>query len=542
MILSTLIMLPLVCALIVTIWPNGRTLRSLGLALSLIEFFLSLILFDRFDPAVASIQLAEQHAWIPRFGIQYFLGIDGISFWLVILTTFLNPIIILASWNSIEKRWKGFLASLFVLQAAMLGSFLALDAVLFYVFWELSLVPMYFIVGIWGGTRRIYATIKFFIYTMAGSLLMLIAIIVMMYYTQEVTGTMSANLLDFYRHRLPFVAGEFFSLQTLLFFAFAFAFAIKIPLFPLHTWLPDAHVEAPTPGSVILAGVMLKMGTYSFLRWVIPLFPQAAEYWGWLFMLLGVIGIVYGALVAMVQPDVKKLVAYSSVSHMGYIVLGMFAINSYGVSGSLYQMLNHGISTGALFLLIGMIYERTHSREISKYGGLASVLPVFTVCFFIVTLSSIAVPLTNGFVGEFLILLGTFNAKPFYAYIAVLGVVLGAAYMLWMFKRVFFGEKGELVRDEAHPLKDLSLREMTVLAPLLILIFWMGIFPGQFLKWSNASVDFLVKNKSQYHLGVHLPSATGPKFVIQRELERGLAVEAEKNKMQIENTSAEDAQ
>ncbi|MNJ91095.1 NADH-quinone oxidoreductase subunit M [compost metagenome] len=502
MILSAIVFLPLLFALVIAVWPKENSVRPLALGFALIEFVLSLALFKNFDPASASLQMVEKHVWIERFGIQYFFGIDGISLWLVLLTTFLTPIIVLASWSSIDKRVKGFHACLFILQTAMLGTFLAMDAVFFYVFWELSLVPMYFIVGIWGGSRRIYATVKFFIYTMAGSVLMLVAIIYMMYLTQEATGQMSASLLDFYKLKIPFVGGEFFSLQTLLFFAFALAFAIKVPVFPLHTWLPDAHVEAPTPGSVILAGVMLKMGTYGFMRWVIPLFPEAAEHWAWLFLLIGVVGIIYGALVAMVQPDVKKLVAYSSVSHMGYILMGLFAFNSYGMNGGLYQMLNHGISTGALFILIGMIYERTHSREISKYGGLAGVLPIFTIFFFIITLSSIAVPLTNGFIGEFLILLGTFQAAPVFAYFAVSGVVLGAVYMLWMFKRVFFGEKGELVKDEHHPLHDLNAREIIVLVPLVIMVFWMGIFPNNFLNYSKASIDHLVNNKGSYNLTV----------------------------------------
>lgn len=502
MILSAIVFLPLLFALIVAVWPKENSVRPLAFGFAIIEFLLSLAIFKNFDPNTANLQMVEKYMWIERFGIQYFFGIDGISLWLVLLTTFLTPIIILASWSSIDKRVKGFHACLFILQTAMLGTFLAMDAVFFYVFWELSLVPMYFMVGIWGGTRRIYATVKFFIYTMAGSVLMLVAIIYMMYLTQEATGQMSASLLDFYKLKIPFVGGEFFSLQTLLFFAFALAFAIKVPVFPLHTWLPDAHVEAPTPGSVILAGVMLKMGTYGFMRWVIPLFPEAAEHWSWLFLLIGVVGIIYGALVAMVQPDVKKLVAYSSVSHMGYILLGLFAFNAYGMNGGLYQMLNHGISTGALFILIGMIYERTHSREISKYGGLAGVLPIFTIFFFIITLSSIAVPLTNGFVGEFLILLGTFQAAPAYAYFAVSGVVLGAVYMLWMFKRVFFGQKGELVADEHHPLHDLNAREIAVLVPLVIMVFWMGLFPNNFLNYSKASIDHLVNNKNSYNLTV----------------------------------------
>lgn len=505
MILSGLIFLPLLFALVITVWPQKNTVRHMALGFSVIEFFISLAMLQKFNQASSALQMVEKTSWIERFGISYFVGIDGISLMLVMLTTFLVPIIVLASWNSIDKKTKGFHAALFILQTAMLGSFLAMDAILFYTFWELSLIPMYFIVGIWGGARRIYATIKFFIYTMAGSVLMLLAIIFMMRLTPEVTGgQISASLLDFYKLRIPFIAGEFFTAQTLLFFAFAVAFAIKVPIFPLHTWLPDAHVEAPTPGSVILAGVMLKMGTYCFLRWVIPLFPEATEHYSWIFMAVGVIGIVYGALVAMVQPDVKKLVAYSSVSHMGYIIVGLFAMNAYGVNGALYQMLNHGISTGALFLLIGMVYERTHSREISKYGGLASVLPIFTIAFVIVTMSSIAVPMTNGFIGEFLILLGAYEYSPWVAALSVSGVVLGATYMLWMVKRVFFGSAGEIVKhaahDKEHALHDLSVRELVVLAPLLILIFWMGFFPNQFMDYSKASVDNLIKNKMNYTL------------------------------------------
>jgi NADH-quinone oxidoreductase subunit M len=513
MILSGIIFLPLVFAVVMTFWPQKNSVRHLALGFSLIEFVLSLGMLQRFDTSTSALQMVEQLSWIDRFGITYFLGVDGISVMLIMLTTFLVPIIILASWNSIDQKVKGFHAALFVLQTAMLGSFLAIDAVLFYVFWELSLVPMYFIVGIWGGSRRIYATIKFFIYTMAGSVLMLLAIIFLMRLTPEVTGgNMSASLLDFYKLKIPFISGEFMTPQTLLFFAFALAFAIKVPVFPLHTWLPDAHVEAPTPGSVILAGVMLKMGTYCFLRWVIPLFPEAAEHYAWIFISVGVIGIIYGALVAMVQPDIKKLVAYSSVSHMGYILIGLFVMNTYGVTGSLYQMLNHGISTGALFLLIGMIYERTHSREISKYGGLASALPYYTIAFVVVTMSSIAVPLTNGFIGEFLILLGSFQYSPVVAVFSVTGVVLGAAYMLWMVKRVFFGPQGEIVayaeKDKEHALHDLSLREVFVLAPMIIMIFWMGLFPNQFMDYSKASVDNLVKNKSNYTIAISSSQAS----------------------------------
>jgi NADH-quinone oxidoreductase subunit M len=514
MLLTTVVFLPLIFALLIAFWPQKATVRLLAFGLSLVEFFISLLILKNFDPSTAALQLVEKQTWISRFGISYFLGIDGISLWLVLLTTFITPIIILASWTSIDKKENGFHACLFVLQTAMIGTFLAFDAVLFYVFWELSLIPMYFIIGVWGGARRIYATVKFFIYTMAGSVLMLLAIIYLMLLTQENLGSMSASLLDFYKLKIPFVGGTFFSLQTLLFFAFALAFAIKVPIFPLHTWLPDAHVEAPTPGSVILAGVMLKMGTYCFLRWVIPLFPEATEYWAWLFLFLGVVGIIYGALVAMVQPDIKKLIAYSSVSHMGYIILGLFVLNQYGITGGLFQMLSHGISTGALFILVGFIYERTHSREISQYGGLAGALPIYSIFFFIILLSSIAVPMTNGFVGEFLILLGTFQNHSGFSYFAVTGVVLGAAYMLWMYKRVFFGERGVLVSDQAHPLKDLNFREISVLVPMVVIVFWMGLFPNHFLDWSKASVDYLVSHRMKYELAILSTSPVGPSIPV----------------------------
>jgi NADH-quinone oxidoreductase subunit M len=521
MLLSAIVFCPLLFAAIACALPKNFV-RPVSLLMATFEFGLSLAILARFDQSSPALQLVERAAWIPELGITYFLGIDGLSLWLVLLTTFLGPIAILASWSSIEKKINGFHAALFALMTAMLGSFLAMDAVLFYVFFELSLVPMYFMVGIWGGPRRVYATLKFFIFTMIGSLLMLLAIIYLMFATRDMTGgEMSSSLLDLYRLKLPFVAGELVNPQTLLFFAFSIAFAIKVPMFPVHTWLPDAHVEAPTPGSVLLAAIMLKMGTYGFLRFVIPLFPEAAEYWSWLFLFLGVVGIVYGALVAMVQPDIKKLVAYSSVSHMGYVMIGLFALNRFGVSGALYQMLSHGVSTGALFILVGMIYERTHSREISGYGGLAKAMPLFAIFFLVVTLSSIAVPMTNGFIGEFLILLGVFAANKAVAMVAVTGVVLGAVYMLWMVKRVFFGEAGPLVSGSGHssghssgqisgrssgaasPLKDLSWREIATVAPLIVLIFWMGLVPGNFLDLTRSSVDFLVQNRDNYRLTIY---------------------------------------
>jgi NADH-quinone oxidoreductase subunit M len=503
MFLTFLIFLPTVFAILLGFVPKEKWVRPISLALASGHFLFSLLLLRQFDPSKASLQLVEKTPWVPTFGINYFVGIDGISFWLVMLTCFLTPIVILASWTSISTRVKSFHVSLFLLTTAMLGTFLSIDAILFYAFFEASLIPMYLMIGVWGGSRRLYATMKFFIYTFFGSLFMLVALITMIFMTQEQTGTMSASILDFYKLNIPFVANQFFSTQTLLFICFSLAFAIKVPMFPFHTWLPDAHVEAPTPGSVVLAAVMLKMGTYGFMRFAIPMFPAASDYFAPVFLTLGVIGIIYGALVAMVQTDVKKLVAYSSVSHMGYVMIGLFSFTLYGVTGGMYQMLNHGVSTGALFLLVGMIYERTHSREIKQYGGLASAAPLYTIAFLIVTFSSIAVPGTNGFIGEFLILLGTYSSSKIAAILAVSGVILGAVYMLWMVKRVFFGPKGPLVENDhsAHGL-DLNCREMVVLAPFIILIFWMGLFPNDFLRWSKTSIDHFMEHRTNYELSI----------------------------------------
>lgn len=499
--LTWLIFLPLIYGLIAWFSPENLV-RPISLALSSIHFLLSLLILTQYDPSTPALQLADKMSWVPQFGINYHVAVDGISLWLVILSTFLVPVMVLGSWTAIQTKTRAFHMSLFFLQTTMVGTFLAIDSILFYIFFEASLIPMYFMVGIWGGARRIYATLKFFIYTMVGSVFMLLAIIFLIYQCKEQLGFMSASILDFYKLELPFVAGTIFSTQTALMVGFALAFGIKVPMFPVHTWLPDAHVEAPTPGSVILAGVMLKMGTYGFLRFVLPMFPDAVSYWGWLFLFLGAVGIVYGALVAMVQPDIKKLVAYSSVSHMGYVIIGLFALNEYGITGGLYQMLNHGISTGALFFLVGMIYERTHSREIAQYGGLAPVAPIFTILFIIVTMSSIAVPMTNGFVGEFLILMGTYLTSPAFAIIAVTGVVLGAAYMLWMVKRVFFGAEGEIVTKYKASGLDVNRREIAVMTPMVILIFWMGLFPNHFLKYSKVSIAHLVETKTSYQLSV----------------------------------------
>lgn len=498
--LSLIVFLPLAFLLALMPFRNISTIRWISLIASVIHFFITASLLLKFDKNSAALQMVEQYDWLPEVGASYFLGIDGISIWLVILTSFLLPLVILGSWSSITKNVKSYHALLMVLQTAMLGSFLSIDSILFYMFFEISLIPMYFMVGIWGGENRLYATMKFFIYTMVGSLLMLGGIVYLILQSHAQLGYLSANILDFYQLEIPFVAGQFLSPQTILFIAFCLAFAIKVPMFPFHTWLPDAHVQAPTGGSMILAGVMLKMGTYGFMRFVLPLFPEAVESYGWIFLILGVIGIIYGALVALVQTDIKKLVAYSSVSHMGYVVVGLFSLNQYGYAGGLFQMLAHGISTGALFLLVGIIYERTHSREINKYGGLAAVAPWYTIVFFIVTFSSIAVPMTNGFVGEFMILLGLYKKNKILALLAVTGVVLGASYMLWMAKKVFFGERGVLCSDEKHPISDLNMREMLALGPFVVVIFVMGLFPNIFLSYTEKSIGHLTNDLKGYQL------------------------------------------
>lgn len=498
MLLSALTFLPVIFALVIIFNPLEKITSTLALIFSGLLFILSLFMLYHFNADSAALQFVEKAPWIPQLGIQYFLGIDGISLWLVMLANFLLPLVIIGSMQTIKTKVKSFYAALFLLQASMVGSFLAMDLILFYIFFESSLIPMAMMIGIWGGDKKVYASFKFFIYTMFGSIFMLGSIICLMILNKTITGEFSSNVLDLYRMDIAFVDGRLFSTQTILFLGFALAFAIKVPMFPVHTWLPDAHVQAPTPGSVILAGVMLKMGTYGLLRFAIPLFPDASFQLSWVFSFLAVVGIIYGALVAMVQTDVKKLVAYSSVSHMGYIVLGLFAFNEIGLTGSLYQMLNHGISTGALFFLVGMIYERTHTREISAYGGLAKILPIYTIFFLIITFSSIAVPMTNGFVGEFYILLGAFSSQPLWGALAVLGVVLGATYMLWMIKKVFFGETNSNLI--AMNLKDITKTEYAVLVPLVIFVFWMGLFPGHFLKYSEASLTNLSENLNNYEL------------------------------------------
>jgi NADH-quinone oxidoreductase subunit M len=489
--LTTLTFLPLVWALVGTLLPTSYS-KHWTFVGSLVLFLVSIKLYFGYDPAGPEFQFAESVEWIPGLGVSYLLGMDGISLWLILLTTFLMPIVILGSYNGVEEREKEYYTLLMALQTGMIGAFVAMDSFLFYVFWEAMLIPMYFLIGIWGGKERIYAATKFFIFTMVGSLLMLVAIFFLAYQHKIQFGSFSTALIDLYKVKLD--GAGYFSTQSLLFLAFALAFSIKVPLFPVHTWLPDAHVQAPTAGSVILAGVLLKMGGYGFIRFAFPLFPEAVHTYQHTFMVLGSIAIVYGAWVAMVQPDMKKLVAYSSVSHMGYVVVGLFSLNAIGASGSIYQMLSHGISTPALFLLVGMLYERRHTKEIKEYGGITKVMPLFAVAFMIATLSSVALPGTNGFIGEFLILLGTWKANPGLAVLATTGVIFGAVYMLWMFQRVMFGP---LNNPENKKLKDLSPREITVLAPLMIAIIVMGVAPNFFFSKMESSVARLLERTAK---------------------------------------------
>ncbi|MBW2308642.1 MAG: NADH-quinone oxidoreductase subunit M [Deltaproteobacteria bacterium] len=493
-ILSFLIFFPLAAVLILLFVDRKShgVLRGITLGTALINFLVSLMLFFTFHLDTPQMQFVEKFAWIPDYGISYFVGIDGISLLLVLLTTFFTPICVLACWKDIQQWVKGFMICLLFLETGMIGVFVSLDLFLFYVFWEVMLIPMYLLIGIWGNpARRVYAAVKFFLYTMAGSLLMLVAILVVYFMYFNVTKQYSFDLLELYKLAIPPTK------QTWLFLAFSLAFAIKVPMFPFHTWLPDAHTEAPTVGSVLLAAVLLKMGTYGFLRFCLPLFPNAAMEFVPLISILAIIGIIYGAMVSMVQPDLKRLVAFSSVSHLGFVMLGIFAMNIQAVEGSIIQMINHGLSTGALFLIVGIIYERRHTRMIADFGGLCRVMPGFAAIFMIVTLSSIGLPGLNGFVGEFLILVGTFLVNKTYAVIAATGVILAACYMLWMYQRVIFGP---VTNSKNQGLKDLSVREYVVLVPVVLFIIWIGVYPSPFLRTMDASVNNLlavVKQKAR---------------------------------------------
>lgn len=483
--LSVLIILPLIGALVLLFVPraNDRAVRWIALATTLVTFAVSVALFAGFRNGTADMQFVERVAWIPQFGITYYLGVDGLSILLVMLTTFLMVIAIGGSWNGISDRVKEYHVLFLVLEAAIIGVFVALDLFLFYVFWEFTLIPMALLIGIWGHGRRVYAAIKFILFTMFGSTLMLVAILVLVFANRDATGTLSFALTDILKSPVPL------GLQGILFAAFALAFAIKVPMWPFHTWLPDAHVEAPTAGSVILAGVLLKMGTYGFVRFNLPLFPEAARQFAPLLIVLAIIGIIYGAIVSIVQKDIKSLVAFSSVSHLGFVMLGLFAFNAQGISGGILQMINHGLSTGALFLLVGMLYERRHTRLIADFGGIAQVMPIYAAFFLIVMFSSVGLPGLNGFVGEFLILVGAFQSNVWYAAFAATGVVLSAIYLLWMYQRVM---NGPITNAANKNLPDLSPREIALLVALVVFIVWIGVYPKTFLDPMQASVTNLL--------------------------------------------------
>ncbi len=495
LLLNIVIYLPLLGALLLLVIRQDEWVRWTSLLVTTLTFILSIPLLLQFDiSTTGSVQyLTVSEPLVADWDVKYMMGLDGISLLLFMLTTFMAPIVVLSAWSSAKKHVAGFYSMLLILQTGSLGVFAAMDLFMFYVFFELTQIPMFFLIGVWGGADRIHATVKFFIYTLVGFLLLLVALLYVGYAAGNMVNqgvfTTDMRLLTSPAFQLGLVE------QTWLFFAFGFAFCIKVPIFPFHSWLPLAHTEAPTAGSVVLAAIALKMGTYAVLRYLIPLFPNAAITFAPLFAVLGVIGIIYGALVAMVQKDVKKLIAYSSISHLGFVVLGMFAFNTIGAQGAVIQMVNHGLSTGALFIIVGMIYERRHTRMISDFGGIAKKMPVFTVMFMIATLASIGLPGLNGFVGEFLILVGTFNSELlgsyWYAVIGALGVILAAAYMLWMFQRVMFGP---ITNEENNKLTDINAREITVLLPLMVFIVWIGIRPTDFTKYSEAQVDHLLED------------------------------------------------
>lgn len=521
--------LPLIGAILVMVVPKEETAvhRGIGLGFSVITFLVSLAILMAFKADFGGYQLVIDKPWIEGIGAHFKLGVDGINLWLVILTTFTTPIVLLSAHSSITKNVREFVALMLVLETGMLGAFLAVDMFLFYIFWEIMLIPMYLLIGIWGGNRRYYASIKFVIYTMVGSLLMLVAILYLYVQHGNVTGNYTTELEAVSLLVLPR------SSQVWLFAAFALAFAIKVPLFPLHTWLPDAHVEAPTPGSVVLAGVLLKFGIFGFLRYAMPLFPYGAAELAPYIAILAVIGIVYGALVAYAQDDVKKLIAYSSVSHLGFCVIGVFALNPQGIEGSIFAMLSHGLTTGGLFLAIGVIYERRHTRRLAEFGGLWAQMPVFAAMFLICTLGSVGLPGLSGFVGEFLTIFGTFMAGdtfptgwPSYipmprllGAIAASGVIFGAVYLLYMFQKVMFGP---LDKEKNGHLKDLSTREVVVFVPLVVMIAVMGVFPRPFLKRMEPAVDkFLVEYKAK------LAMPDGPARVVSIDVSRDPVVKIE---------------
>ena len=502
-ILTFLIFLPILGTIIISMISEKRkgVIRSTTFGVTAINFIASLSLLFGFDSSTHEMQFVEKVRWIPDIGVTYFLGIDGLSLLLLLLTTFIAMIAVLCSWSAINDRVKGYMACMLIMETGMIGVFVSLDMVLFFLFWEIGLVPMYFLIGIWGGERRLYATIKFFLYTLFGSIFMLVGILALYFAHGNITGNYTFDLLRLYEITYPY------GLQWWVFLAFFLSFAIKVPVFPFHTWLPDAHVEAPTAGSVILAGVLLKMGTYAFLRFNLPLLPSASIAFAPFIFVLSVIGIIYGAFLAMAQQDIKKLVAYSSVSHLGFVMAGIFALNQQSIDGGILQMVNHGISTGALFLIVGIIYERRHTRRIDDFGGLAKVMPIFAAFVMVIVFSSIGLPGTNGFIGEVLILIGLFKANTAAAVLAALGIILGAAYMLWMSQRVLLGK---ITIPENRNLKDLNRREILILVPIVILVLWIGIYPKPFLKLTSAGTAHLIETVHKKHAQTEENSALFP--------------------------------
>ena len=495
--LNVICYLPLLGAVLIVFLlqrEQTRAIKAVATVTAGLDFLISLPLWFLYKPDGPAFQFGYEHEWIPAVGARYHVGVDGISVLLILLTTLLGFIAVYSSFSAITHRQKEYYVFLLLLQTGMLGVFMSLDFVLFYVFWEVMLVPMYFLIGVWGGPRKLYAAIKFFMYTLVGSVLMLVGILALYFYNS--TGLAAIGLKGL-GNAPTFDVTELFkiapqippSLQGWIFLAFFVGFAIKVPMFPFHTWLPDAHVEAPTAGSVILAGVLLKMGTYGFIRFSLPLLPDATRKAVPWMVGLAIIGIIYGGLVAMAQKDMKKLVAYSSVSHLGFVMLGMFALNPQGLTGSVLQMINHGLSTGGLFLLVGIIYERRHTRMIADYGGLAKVMPVYATLFMIITMASIGLPTLNGFVGEFTILVGAFGRSTTWAVLAATGIVIGAAYMLWLYQRTFFGE---ITHEENKVLKDVNRREQWTLIPLVVLCFWIGIYPKPFFRILEPSIQRIV--------------------------------------------------
>jgi NADH-quinone oxidoreductase subunit M len=502
-ILTVVTFLPLLGAAIIAFLPRGNSgrIRMVALVVSLLTFLVTLALLFGFNGSGSGFQFEEVHAWIASPPIQYHLGVDGLSLILIVLTGFLTPLCVLVSWTGITERTKEFHLFLLALEAGTIGVFVSLDLFLFFVFWEVMLIPMYFLIGIWGHGRKVYAAVKFILYTMAGSALMLVGII----FLYERTGTFDYTqiLASLSNGSLPLTH----TTESLLFWAFLVAFAIKVPLFPLHTWLPDAHTEAPTAGSVMLAGVLLKMGTYGMLRFCLPLFPGASREFAGLVSALAVIGIIYGALVSMVQPDLKRLVAYSSVAHLGFVVLGIFAFNTLGMEGAIYQMANHGVSTGALFMMVGMLYDRRHTRLIKDFGGLGKTMPVFSTFFMIVTLSSLGLPLLNGFVGEFLIIIGAFHARALWGSLAAVGVILSAVYLLWMYQRVFLGE---VTNEKNREIPDCNPRERWMLMATVAVIIFMGIYPQPFLRQMDVSVSQLLARVNPAAVSAHSAKPPAP--------------------------------